>query len=64
MLNYIQRYASFGIWSSEKNARTTNACAYYVSTYQHNTLLSHVGEVKCYQQTQRQVSLPELHHNL
>ena len=32
-LNYAQRYASFETGSSKKNARTTNACTYYVSTY-------------------------------
>ena len=32
-LNYTQWYARFGTGSSEKNVRTTNVSAYYISTY-------------------------------
>ena len=34
MLNYTQQYASFGTRSSKKKARTPNACAFYISTYE------------------------------
>ena len=36
-------HASFGIGSSEKNARTTHAGVYYVSTYQQD--IGHLGHL-------------------
>ena len=41
-LNYKQWYDSFGTGSSKKNARTTNVRAHYVSTYEHDTVLTRV----------------------